>query len=98
MTNRDLLIDAIEALERQELTFTVAAKLADLYVVRDHFDAQPDKEPVKTAPAQSLEATSDFIRAVSKDPAGAWAVMDELMTVLQATNPRLYDGVMQKLM
>lgn len=31
------------------------------------------------------------------DAFSVWEVMDELMTVLQATNPRLYDGVLRKI-
>lgn len=41
---------------------------------------------------------SDFLQAVrGMDAAGAWAVMDELMTTLLAVNPRLYNGVMRRI-
>ena len=41
---------------------------------------------------------TDFAKAIQgKSGAPAWAVMDELMTVLQAIQPRLYDGVMRKI-
>lgn len=32
-----------------------------------------------------------------KDAYAVWEVMDELLSVLQATNPRLFDGVMRKI-
>ena len=41
---------------------------------------------------------TDFSRAIDGKPADAlWPVMDELVTVLQATSPRLFDGVMRKI-
>jgi hypothetical protein len=41
---------------------------------------------------------TDFLRCVeSKDSASAWKIMDELMSVLRVTSPRLYEGVMEKL-
>ena len=99
MTNLDIVKDAIETLERQEITFAVAAKLADLYIVLDHMEGV--QRPVKIADSV-VEAepvpVSEFMQAVVK--AGdekAWAVMDELMSTLQAVNRRLYDGVMRQL-
>ena len=59
------------------------------------------QRPVKIADSV-VEAepvpVSEFMQAVVK--AGdekAWAVMDELMSTLQAVNRRLYDGVMRQL-
>lgn len=41
---------------------------------------------------------SDFLRAVAgKDPAKAWAVMDELMDTLLTVNSKVYNSVMAKL-
>ena len=53
-------------------------------------------EPIET----SIKYNSDteFSWAISgKDPDDVWPIMDELMSVLQVTQPRLYDGVMRKL-
>lgn len=45
----------------------------------------------------AFDSGSEFSRAIDgKDAYAAWAVMDELMEVLNATNPRLYNGVMRK--
>ena len=57
-----------------------------------------------SAPANEPETYVDynsgteFSRAIDgKDAYAVWEVMDELVSVLQATNPRLFDGVMRKI-
>lgn len=43
------------------------------------------------------DSGTEFSRAIDgKDAYAVWAVMDELLDVLSATNPRLYNGVMRK--
>ena len=56
------------------------------------------------APPEQVETTidyysdTDFSQAIGgRQAADIWPIMDELMTVLQATNPRLYSGVMRKI-
>ena len=45
-----------------------------------------------------FESGSEFSRAINgRDAYAVWKVMDELMDVLDATNPRLYNGVLRKL-
>ena len=60
----------------------------------------------QTAPQsqEQAETTIDFSsgsevsRAIDgKEAYSVWAVMDELMEVLNATNPRLFDGVIRKI-
>lgn len=62
--------------------------------------------PAQTAPPAQEQAEtiidfdsgSEFSRAIDGMDANAvWSVMDELMEVLNATNPRLFDGVMRKI-
>lgn len=62
-------------------------------------------EPPETYPQYSGADTvgdygdSDFLQAVKgMNAVDAWAVMDELMETLQAVNPRLYSGVMRRIM
>lgn len=96
---------AIQELEKEESSFSVYAKLANLYTVRNEMmgASQPQMAslPDIGIPAsESLEqyGDSDFLIAVSgKDPAEAWKVMDDLMETLQVVNRRAYDGVMRKL-
>lgn len=45
-----------------------------------------------------FDSGSEFSRAIDgRDAYSVWAVMDELMDVLNATNPRLFNGVMRKI-
>ena len=95
MTNLDIINEEIESLERKEINYAVAEKLASLYIVRDHMQ-MTDIMPVKTE--VQPDNRSEFLIAVSGIPADqAWAIMDELMTTLKAVNERLYDGVMRKI-
>lgn len=57
-----------------------------------------------SAPSETPEvkvgylSDTDFSKAIQGKPdAPVWAIMDELMTVLQAIKPNLYDGVMRKI-
>jgi hypothetical protein len=56
--------------------------------------------PVNQQPETYVDFDSgtEFSRAIDgRDAYAAWEIMDELLSVLQATNPRLYDGVMRKI-
>lgn len=57
-------------------------------------------EPPTEQPKEYIDfnSGSEFSQVINGMTArDAWAVMDELMDILQATNPRLYAGVIQKL-
>lgn len=59
------------------------------------YDASPADEPENLV---DYDSGTDFSRAIDGKPAAdLWPIMDELLTVLQATNPRLFDGVMRKI-
>ena len=95
--------------EYLESSYDNYAKLANLYSIRDHMNKEAGQAPVyeqsySAAPAVAdLETTglygdSDFLHAVEgKDPAAAWAVIDDLMDTLHTVNPRVYEGVMRKI-
>lgn len=55
--------------------------------------------PVTAEPATVGEyGDSEFLLAVAgKDPAKAWAVVDELMDTLAMVNSKVYNSVMQKI-
>ena len=56
--------------------------------------------PVNQQPETYVDFDSgtEFSRAIDgKDAYAVWEIMDELLSVLQATNPRLFDGVMRKI-
>ncbi len=75
-------------------------RLAALYVILDHITEQEPPAPfVYTDSGKvGIDSNSDFANAINgRDLADIWPVIDELMTVLQATNPRLYAGVMRQI-
>lgn len=95
MLNLDIINDEILMLEtKRDTTYSVIEKLAPLYIVRDHLtNTAPVAQPVPL----DVSGNTDFLQAVSgKDSVQVFAVVDELMTTLQATNLRLYNAVMRK--
>jgi len=103
----------ISILELQDSSFDGYAKLADLYAIRDHQGVSKPVESTHSqsystasAPANLPRApladsfrNSDFLQAVSgKDSAAVWTIMDDLMDTLRATNTRVYNSVMDKIM
>lgn len=76
-------------------------KLASYYIIQDHIKPE---EPVPqysfaSAPEEAAyDSGTEFSdRIQGMDINDVLAVMDELMTTLNALNPRLYDGVMSRL-
>lgn len=84
-------------------------KLASFYTILDHIKIVKDDEndQVKTendyvegysfAPPTYDSGTEFSDRIRDMDIYNVLSVMDELMTTLSVVNPRLYDGVMRKL-
>ena len=98
----------IARLEYGESSYPAYAKLADLYTIRNQMDRAESSEPSSyeraysaapaVNPALPMDEESDFLRAVSgRDPAGVWAIMDDLMDTLHTVNPRVYAGVMRQI-
>lgn len=76
-------------------------KLAAFYTIQDHMSATQTGYSY-AAPEQadqvSYDSGTEFSDAIyGKNSNDMWAIMDELMTVLQATNKRLYNGVLAKI-
>lgn len=111
ITEKDLVEAIAECQGTRNPNAATCMKLASFYTILDHMKegreeptpelpaysyAPPPMEPIET----SIKYNSDteFSWAISgKDPDDVWPIMDELMSVLQVTQPRLYDGVMRKL-
>ena len=85
-------------------------KLASFYTILDHIkmDKESENDQVKTgndyvesysfSPPPQYDSGTEFSdRILNMDTYDVLAVMDELMTTLSIVNPRLYDGVMRKL-
>lgn len=103
---------AIAKLEFDESSYSNYAKLASLYVIRDKMQEEERGDggryvgyysgapaPVTAEPATVGEyGDSEFLLAVAgKDPAKAWAIIDELMDTLAMVNSKVYNSVMQKI-
>lgn len=101
----------IARLEYEESSYPNYAKLANLYVIRDKMQGAENARdkfagyysgapaPVTAEPATVGEhGDSEFLLAVAgKDPAKAWAVVDELMDTLAMVNSKVYNSVMRKI-
>ena len=90
----------IAVLEEQIPTHVVMQKLAALYTVRDHMGIQTNEAPVSVVTVETIPAygMSEYLQTVEgKDLHDVMLQMDELMSTLQILNPKLYAGVMRKL-
>ena len=80
-------------------------KLSAYYILLREKQGAPEyaysASPAPVSPAkETVDYYSDteFAGAIEgKNAASVWAVVDELMTVLQAIKPGLYEGVLRKL-
>ena len=105
ITKQDLLEAIAECQGTRSPTANTATKLAAFYTILDHLD--DDKStPVPmsysyAAPSEGIvryDGESEFARAVDGKPQKeVFDVLDELVSLIQVMNERLYDGVMRKL-
>ncbi|MBQ8961225.1 MAG: hypothetical protein IJ071_08445 [Ruminococcus sp.] len=80
-------------------------KLSAYYILLREKESVPDNAySASPAPVSPVKETVDYYSGTEfaaaiegKKASSAWAVIDELMTVLQAIKPGLYEGVMRKL-
>lgn len=79
-------------------------KLSAYYILLREKQGKPDTSGYSSAPAPSVSETVDYYsetefgRLVQDKPIkDVMSVMDELISVLSAIQPRLYNGVMRKL-
>ena len=98
MTKQDLE-EAIESCERAPMSYQNCEKLATFYAIYDHLytELSPRIERVEETKIR-VSGESDFFRMINGlESSKVWSVMEELMLTLQAVQPRLYHGVMQKI-
>ncbi len=90
---------AIEELESAPKNYETCHKLATFLTLRDlMFGGGGISRSAEKHDSVGVYGDSNFLRTVAKSDADVvWRVMDELMAVLEVVNPRLYDGVMEKL-
>ena len=94
MISRYEVEKAILEHESKDTSYANCERLAWLYIVRDHLTGAEMRESGLFSPT----GDSEFIKSASgKDGAAVWGVLDELMDTIRATNPRLYNGVIQRI-
>lgn len=109
ITEKDLQEAIAECQGVRNPNASTCIKLAAFYIIQEHLYGKPSTD--EPAPAYSYAASPDtvettidyysdteFSQAIDGRRASEiWPIMDELMSVLQATNPRLYNGVIRKI-
>lgn len=104
MITLDELNEAICECENDERhTYDICIRLAALYTIRqqlygDTVEGKEANSRVVKAPTVGDYGDTDFLLTAKGKPfEKVMLVFDELMTALEITNPRLYDGVMRKI-
>ena len=95
------LQNAIDEYKKAPATFANCEKLATYLVLFDHLysDTQEVTKVERiTEVVIDTDGESEFLRMIrGEDPRRIWAIMDELMQTIKLINPRLYDGVINKI-
>ena len=108
ITERDLQEAILECQGKRNPTSADCMKLAAFLTIQREMFGGSDQEPVQLPPMSyaapeptdqvSFYSGSEFSDAIrGMDINDVLDVIDELMSVLQTINPRLYNGVMRKL-
>ena len=107
MKNCEIIEREIAELEARQIDYSVAQKLAWLYIVRDHIKQPKNYQAAMEEHNESSDLRdivisssdgSEFMRVIEgKDLDCVLAVIDETMGTLQTTLPRIYNGMMAKL-
>ncbi len=110
ITEKDLQEAIAECQGARNPDANTCIKLAAFYIIKNEMYGQrEDMPPVLPAysysvASEQVETTIDyysdteFSEAIDgRQATDIWPIIDELMSVLQATNPRLYAGVMRKI-
>jgi hypothetical protein len=106
ITEKDLQEAIAECQGQRNPNANTCIKLAAYYTIQKELygdrelPAYSRAEPPVEQPEEYIDynSGSEFSQIINGMTArDAWAIMDELMDILQATNPRLYAGVIQKL-
>lgn len=108
ITERDLQEAILECQGKRNPTSADCMKLAAFLTIQREMFGGSDNDPVELPPASyaapeptdkvSFDSGSEFSDAIrGMDINDVLDVIDELMSVLQTINPRLYNGVMRKL-
>lgn len=101
MFSKGELLDAIEELESSCNTYQTAEKLATFYTLYDHlFILKEPMNRIESVREVTIHryGDSEFLEAISDKKADdIWMIMDELMTTIQALQPKLYDAIIDRI-
>lgn len=110
ITEHDLQEAILECQGQRNPTATTCIKLAAFLIIKRELYPEQEPEPFNEPPtvysyAQpepagtvTYDSGTEFSELINgRNQEDVWPVIDELMDVLHAVNPRLYDGVMRKL-
>ena len=104
ITDKDLEEAIAECQGVRNPNANTCLKLASYLTILDHQKAEePHRTTYSFAPPRDNTvdmsfSNSEFAQlADGKDAEEMWRLMDELMTTLQAIQPRLYEGVMRRI-
>ena len=95
-----------EIRNKRDQTETECVKLAAFLIIRDDFDksAVGSYGDAATATAAIVETVigehgdSEFLQLIAhRDADHVWAVLDEAMETLRATEPRFYAGILRRI-
>lgn len=95
ITEQDLREAISECMGVKNPNAATCMKLASYYSILDHIATE---KPQQRGTGYSYAGEqSEFLKAVLKLPEGeAWPIMDDLMNTLKVLQPRLYEGVMRR--
>ena len=97
ITKRELN-EAIRECEEAPPSYQNCQRLATFYTIYNHMFPPERQSEIRTETVIEDYGKSDFLLSVGgKNAEKVWNVMDELMSTLQAVNPKLYEGVLQKI-
>lgn len=97
MLSQRELDSAIREFEDAPTNYENCAKLATFYTIFDHLYGEPknERQPQEVI---GMHGNSEFLSLISnRNSQEIWDILDELMDTLKVINPRLYEGVIQKI-
>ena len=104
ITTDDLKAAIAEMQGERNPNANTCIKLAAYYTILNELQGKPDTNGYSSAPAPSASETVDYYSETEfgqlvqdKPVKDVLSVMDELISVISAIQPRLYNGVMRKL-
>lgn len=97
LTKREL-VDAIRECEDSPSSYQNCQRLATFYTIYDHMFPPERQSEVRAEKVIEDYGKSDFLLSIGrKNAEKVWYIIDELMSTLQAVNPKLYEGVLRKI-